>query len=297
MKKLILAAALAAAAFPAYAEAPRPNASPAMWVVKDKDTKIYLFGTVHALDGKQDWFNDEVKTAYDSSQEIVIEALMPEASEIPGKVMPLALDKSGKTLTSKLKPETAKLLEAQLAKMGAPANALDQFEPWFASMTLTAILMQKLGMKPETGVEEILKTAAKKDGKKLGEVESFEWQINLFDTMPEDMQIAMLSSSLQDMSEAEKMMGQMLSTWSTGDIDKLAKIMNDAMLETPALGKLLLADRNARWAEWIDKRLDKPGTVFMAVGAGHLGGKESVQAMLAKRGIKSTRVKSKPATK
>jgi len=292
MKKLILAAALAAVALPAFAEAPKQNVSPAMWVVKDKDTTVYLFGTVHALDGKQDWFNDEVKTAYDKSQEVVLEALMPEAAQIQAKVMPLAIDKSGKTLSSKLKPETAKLMAAELAKIGAPAAAFDRFEPWFASMALTSILMQKLGMKPETGVEGILKEAAKKDGKSLGEVESFDWQMNLFDTMPEDMQIAMLAGGLKSMGEAESTMGKMISTWSKGDIDSLAKLMNEAMLETPELGKLLLADRNARWAEWIEKRLDKPGTVFMAVGAGHLGGSESVQAMLAKRGIKAERVRS-----
>jgi uncharacterized protein YbaP (TraB family) len=54
--------------------------------------------------------------------------------------------------------------------------------------------------------------------------------------------------------------------------------------------KPLLVDRNVNWAEWIDTRLDKPGVVFMGVGAGHLGGSDSVQAILAKRGIKSARI-------
>jgi len=292
MKKLILAAAMAATALPAFAQAPKPNVSPAMWVVKDADTTVYLFGTVHALDGKQDWFNDEVKTAYNSSQEVVLEALLPEMAEMQGKVMKLAVDGSGKTLTSKLKPETAKLLAAELAKLGAPATALDPFEPWFASTMLAGLMMQKMGMNPAHGVEELLKASAKKDGKTLGEVESFEWQMNMFDTLPQDLQIAMLEGGLEDMDGAEKVMHDMLTTWSAGDIEGLSKIMNDAMLETPALGKILLADRNARWAEWIDNRLDKPGTVFMAVGAGHLGGPESVQKMLDKRGIKSARVKS-----
>jgi hypothetical protein len=53
---------------------------------------------------------------------------------------------------------------------------------------------------------------------------------------------------------------------------------------------VLLTRRNARWAEWIDARLDRPGTVFLAVGAGHLAGRDSVQAMLEKRGIKAKRV-------
>ena len=64
------------------------------------------------------------------------------------------------------------------------------------------------------------------------------------------------------------------------------------MLKSPELRKALFTDRNARWAEWIDVRLDKPGTVFTAVGAGHLGGKDSVQDFLAKKGIKAERVKS-----
>jgi uncharacterized protein YbaP (TraB family) len=291
MKKFILAAALAAVAFPAFAEAPRANVDPAIWVVKDKDTTVYLFGTVHALDGKQDWFNDEVKKAYDSSQELVVEALMPaDPAQFQAKVLSLAMDKSGKPLSAKLKPENARLLAAELGKMGAPANAFDQFEPWFASLQMAAIVMQKLGMKPETGVESILKDAAKKDGKSVGELETFEWQLRLFDSLPEDLQIAMLNDSIEGMADAETEMAKLLKTWSTGDIDNLAKLMNDAMLEYPALGKVLLADRNSRWAEWIDKRLDKPGTVFMAVGAGHLGGPDSVQAMLAKRGIKSKRL-------
>jgi uncharacterized protein len=54
--------------------------------------------------------------------------------------------------------------------------------------------------------------------------------------------------------------------------------------------ELLLTNRNRAWAEWIAARLDKPGVVFMAVGAGHLAGEQSVQAQLAARGIASSRV-------
>ena len=81
--------------------------------------------------------------------------------------------------------------------------------------------------------------------------------------------------------------------WTSGDSEGMAKLMNDMNDESPAMFKALLTDRNANWAEWIDKRLDKPGVVFMGVGAGHLGGKGSVQDLLAKRGIKSTRLGGK----
>jgi uncharacterized protein YbaP (TraB family) len=297
MKKKILSALLGAIAFPAlaFAQAPAaalPDADPAMWVVRDQDTTIYLFGTVHAFDGKKAWFNDEVKTAYDASQEVVFEALIPDAAKVQPVLMDKAVDKSGKTLSSRLSPEQAKKVAAELTSVGAPANALDQFEPWFASTQLAMVRFMRKGITPEHGSETVLKAQAAKDGKTLGEVESFEWQINMFDSMPEDLQLKMLTGYLDELDTADALIGDMMDSWATGNIDKLAGLMNKGMEKTPQLGKMLLDDRNARWADWIKARMDKPGTVFMAVGAGHLGGKNSVQDFLAKKGIKAERVKN-----
>ena len=291
LKKLTLAAALATAAFPAYAQtAPLPDADPAMWVVKDKDTTIYLFGTVHALDGKKDWFNEEVKTAYDQSKEVVFEIVMPDQAKAQAVVMDRAVDKSGTTLSSRLSPEQLKIMQAELASVGAPATALDTFEPWFAATQLAMIRYAKKGFKPEHGAEAVLRAAAQKDGKAMGELESFDWQMNLFDTLPPKLQLDMLTGYLDELEKGDEIITKMMDSWSKGDINTLADVMNDALKDSPELSKMLLADRNARWAEWIDTRLDKPGTVFMAVGAGHLGGKDSVQDYLAKKGLRATRV-------
>jgi uncharacterized protein YbaP (TraB family) len=67
--------------------------------------------------------------------------------------------------------------------------------------------------------------------------------------------------------------------------------MNEGMRDTPELAKILLTDRNARWAKWIEARLQKPGTVFLAVGAGHLAGADSVQAFLARDRVKADRIR------
>lgn len=294
ISKKILAVALAAVSLPSFlsAQAPLPDADPAMWVVKDKDTTIYLFGTVHALDGKRDWFNDEVKTAYDASKEVVFEILMPDAAKAQAAVMKLAVDTSGKGLSAQLSPEQAKKLGAELASVGAPGTALDQFEPWFAATQLAQIRFMKKGIKPEHGVEAKLREAAQKDGKTLGEVENFEWQMNLFDNLPKDLQLAMITGYLDELEKGDEMIDKMMDSWAAGDIDTLSGIMNEALSKSPQLSKLLLADRNARWAHWIEKRMEKPGAVFMAVGAGHLGGKDSVQQFLAKKGLKAKRVKS-----
>jgi uncharacterized protein YbaP (TraB family) len=82
----------------------------------------------------------------------------------------------------------------------------------------------------------------------------------------------------------------MLSAWGRGDIAAIARSFNAEMASSPELEKVLLQDRNANWTRWIENRMTQPGSVMVAVGAGHLAGTHSVQAMLEKRGMKVTRI-------
>ena len=293
MKKMILAAALAAVAAPALSQAPAPlpDADPAIWLVEDEDTKIYLFGTFHGLDGKRDWFNDEVKTAFDASDEVVIEAILPED---PAAMQPLllkyAVDTSGRTLSSKLPAETKAKLEKELATIGAPLAAVEAYKPFFVMMTLGAAKAIKMGITPEHGAEAVLKKAAKASGKPLGEVENAEYQFALFDKLPEAEQVASLAEGLDKIDEFGPLMTRMMAAWGEGDTETFVTLMKESDAQSPAAHKLIFTDRNANWAEWIDARMDKPGTVFFAVGAGHLAGKDSVQDFLAKKGIETEKV-------
>ena len=290
LTKLLLAAAMAAVQTPAAPPAVLPDADPAMWVVKDDDTTVYLFATFHALDGKTDWFNDEVKTAFDRSDEVMLEALIPEdPAAMQPIVMKYALDKSGKTLTSKLSLEGQKRLAAALAAMGAPATAFDGFKPFFASMTLVAIGMQKMGIAADKGAENALRGAAKAAGKQVGEIENVEFQIAMFDRISEADQIDMLEQLLVSLDDLPGETNRMLAAWNQGDAAGFKSIMDESDKEGPAAHKVIFTERNATWAEWIDQRLDKPGTVFLAVGTGHLAGKDSVQQQLGQRGIKAAR--------
>ena len=81
-----------------------------------------------------------------------------------------------------------------------------------------------------------------------------------------------------------------MSAWRRGDVAELARAFADDPEFTPALRDLILRQRDRAWTDVIARRLARPGTVFVAVGAGHLVGPDSVQAMLAARGIKATRV-------
>ena len=82
----------------------------------------------------------------------------------------------------------------------------------------------------------------------------------------------------------------MVAAWWAGDVQKIAVTFDNEMRLSPELSDALLTRRNARWAAWVRARMAQPGTVFMAVGAGHLAGRDAVQAMLGAKGLKVVRV-------
>ncbi|MGX7952696.1 TraB/GumN family protein [Tsuneonella sp. HG249] len=264
-------------------------AGPALWKVADEDTTIYLFGTVHVLPETTNWFDGRISSALAASDSIVTE-LPPSALTDPSAqqtIMSMATLPPEKTLRSLLTAEQRTTYEAALAKIKVPPEAFDRFEPWFAAMTMSVLPLMQSGYKLDKGVEKVLETKA--GTIERGAVETLDSQMKLFDELPQEAQIRFLTTTAENIDKVVPSLDDMVAAWQAGDADKLAELMNAAM-DDPALADRLLYARNRNWAQWIDDRLDRPGTVFMAVGAGHLAGNQSVQYALAERGIKSKRV-------
>jgi uncharacterized protein YbaP (TraB family) len=299
-RTLVPAAALLAT--PACATTPAPvetaaattaaaRTGPALWKVADEDTTIYLFGTVHVLPEGGTWFDDRIAGALNASETIVTE-LPPSALTDPSSqatIMGFAMLPPEKSLRAMLTEEQRATYEAALGKLKIPAEAFDRFEPWFAAMTLSMLPLMQNGYKVDSGVEKVLESKAGPNVKRDA-VETLESQMKLFDELPLDAQAKFLVSTAENVDKIVVTLDEMVAAWSAGDADRLAALMNESMKDDPALAERLLYARNRNWAQWIDDRLDQPGTVFMAVGAGHLAGHESVQAALATRGIASERV-------
>lgn len=282
----------AAPATPAPAPAPvaMTDADPALWVVKDEDTTIYLFGTIHALKPGLSWFDEAVKKAFDSSDTLMLEIVAPDPAKMQSLVMSKAMSPTGPTLSERLPAADRPLLTKAVADVGLPEHAMDRMQPWFAATTLSVLPLFKLGYTAENGPETVLAKAAADETKPVEGLETVEDQIGFLADMPEDMQIHFLEGTLKDLPKMGVTMGQMVAAWSAGDPDKIAAYLNDGIDDSPALAKRLLFDRNARWAQWIKARLARPGTVFIAVGAGHLAGKQSVQDQLKALNIKAKRI-------
>ena len=282
-----LAFALPACAQPAPAV---EDADPALWVVKDKDTTIYLFGTIHVLKPGLSWFDEAVKKAFDSSGTLVLEMVEPDTETQQRVVASKAFDTAAPPLSEQLPEEKRARFAQALADNGLPQPTFDRMRPWFAAISLSVIPVQKLGYDPTNGPEKVLTEAASKQKKQVMGLETFEGQLSIFDALSREAQLKLLESTVDELPKAGETMNRMVTEWSAGNPDGLAKTMNESLKETPEVAQKLLIERNARWAAWIAERMRPPGRVFVAVGAGHLAGPGSVQDQLAKYKLKAVRI-------
>jgi hypothetical protein len=267
------------------------HARPAMWVVRDDDTVIYLLGTIHLMKPQVQWFEGNVRATYEAAEQVVLE-VTEENEESAAIMMRKALNPDGTLTSEMLTEETRAKLAGTAQTLGLPMAFLDRMKPWFVAITLSMAPYQSLGFDANQGVDAILKKKAKADGKTLTGLETAAEQIDFLDSIPHDQQMEMLGKTLDEMDEARSVLETMLSSWVRGDPEALGALMNKSMSESPDIAKALLFDRNERWAEWIKARMAQPGTVLLAVGAGHLAGKESLQEKLEGLGIKVHKMKA-----
>jgi len=278
-----LPAQVAASAVPA-AETP---VGPALWKLADEDTTIYLFGTVHVLPEGVSWFEGPIEQAFASSGEMVTEVDTSDAAAIQGELASKAKLEGDRTLRELMGEEDRLAYEEAMVASGLPVGALDGFEPWYAALNLSLLPLMQQGYDPNSGVEAIL--TARAADKQRSELETVGYQIDLFDGLPLEQQIAYLRSTIDMIPRLKDTLDAMVAEWLEGDADQLAVLLNADMADKQLYDRLLVA-RNVKWAAWLDERMDRPGTVFVAVGAGHLAGEGSVQDQLEDRGFDVTRV-------
>ena len=276
----------------AAGEAPPPTvqADPALWLVEDDDTKIYLFGTVHMLKPGIGWFAGPVKAAWDASDSAVFEVLPgDDQAATVATFQRLGTDQTGVKLRDRLEGEDRAQYEAALTSFGIPYPTFDSFEPWLATMNLSLLGFAKAGFDPNSGVENILQAKAKAAHKPMIGLETMEEQLGFLDSLPMTSQVKWLNETVDTLPDADEAMDEMVSDWAAGEPEKLAELLNEGMND-PVLRKAMLTQRNENWAKWIDHRLEQPGTVFLAVGSGHLAGADSVQDQLKRYGLNAVRV-------
>ena len=285
-----LGVSLLVGSVPADARAPQP-ARPALWQVSDADTTIYLFGTIHLLPANYQWRTAKFDHAIASSQELVVETIVDEKD--PTKLMSALTSLAFNTknlppLLSRVPPSKRAALADAVKKSGMPMPALDRMETWAAAFILLGNKFREMDL--SGGVEGVLRNDFSTKGKAVGELESNVEQLAFFDRLPETAQRSLLEGAIEDSKEMNTYFAGMLRSWSQGDVRGIARTFDRDLSSSPELQKALIKQRNTNWSRWIEQRMTRPGAVMIAVGAGHLAGKDSVLDLLQKGGYKVRRL-------
>lgn len=263
---------------------------PALWVVRDADSTLYLFGTVHVLRPTTAWGSARVDAAFASADQIWFEISNPDDQ---AAIIPL-IQQHGlspdRQLSHLITTGQLNLLDSAARSINSNAVQMDVFRPWLAALTLSVAPLTRAGYDPQSGVELTLKARADAAGKPIHGFETIDKQVRILAAMPESEQLAFLGSTLESWEDATVELDQMVEAWAAGDVATLEAVsVDDMRSESPGLYQALLVQRNTDWAGQIQTLLEGSGTVFIAVGAAHLAGDDSVQEILEDRGLTVTR--------
>jgi uncharacterized protein YbaP (TraB family) len=273
--------------------APAPQAPrPALWKVADADTTVYLFGTIHLVPSDASWQSPALRDAVARSQALYVETLVDQQKPevLRNEMLKLGFANGLPPLADRVSPDKRAALQAAIAKTGQPPSVFDKLETWAAAFILLGPQFESLGLAGQEGVEAVLRTDFTAAGKPIGQLESNVEQLRIFDSLPESAQRAVLEGAIAPTPEFRAQFDSMLAAWLRGDLDAIAKSFNEDLSATPELRDAMIRRRNANWSRWVEQRLATPGTVMVAVGAGHLAGDYSVQQMLEKDGLRVTRI-------
>jgi uncharacterized protein YbaP (TraB family) len=268
------------------------TAKPALWVVKDADTTIYLFGTVHLLPNDTDWRYPALDQALAASDSLTIELTDDDPVRMQALVLQYGLDPAH-PLSDKLSATENATLAKAAQTVGVPGgvNTLQMMRPWLAGLTLAVAPLLKAGMDPAHGVDKLLKAQMLAAGKPVDGLETAEQQIRFLADLPADVELEFLRSTLRDVDKSRAELTTLIDAWKNGDVATIARIEDEDLVQhAPELYQRLLVQRNQAWATKITAMLRKPGTFFIAVGAAHLAGPDSVQAQLETRGTSVKRL-------
>lgn len=280
-------------AAPASAASPHPQAStaePALWVIRDADSTLYLFGTVHLLRPATVWATPRVMAAFDASTDIWFE--VDDVAGDADTAMLIASHglTSGRPLSRLLSPEDRRALSAAVSRAGLTDGQVDGFRPWLASLIVGNAPLLEAGYDPASGVETRLRERAAVAGKPVRGLETMEDQFLYLADLPEETQIDLLRHMIQPPEVMLADLDASVAAWVVGDMAGLERAISLPMRRgSEALYQAIIVRRSVLLADHLQTVLAGSGVSFVALGAGYLAGEDSVQSVLADRGVAVTR--------
>ncbi len=258
------------------------QAKPPVWIVRDADSELVLFGSVHVLPPGLDWRPQAFEQAVKSADDVWFELPIDPATE--AETLRLAARKGAlrpdQSLFRMLPPATSQQMLRVARAYGADPAVLDRLEPWLAEVALSGAAFRRAGADGQDGVEKAVAAEVPPNARRRA-FETPAEQIDLLAGGPWADQVASLAQTLKEMEDKPDEFARLVSAWMSGDLTALDReALAPIRKASPALFRRLVADRNARWTQILDERLKGHGRTVVVVGMGHLIGPGGLPARL-----------------
>lgn len=268
------------------------NDGPAIWTVKDFDSTLYLYGTVHLLPSDLDWQKDDMRGAFKEAGTVFFEVDTGPDGQVQAAVLTtsLGMRQDGLRLSDNLDSYQLKLLDAASHNGKLSLAALDSMKPWLASEFLTVAAATNAGLSPELSADDALKSRARREQKNVIYLETIEDQIRVSADQPLSIQLSLLTETLEGFNNLGDDLINVAKAWAVGGTDYLTREMVVPMKsKSPIFYDALITQRNQNWSAQFVKFMEGSGTGFAAVGTAHLLGEDSVIEMLREQGYEVSR--------
>lgn len=259
---------------------------PAIWKVERGEATAYIMGTIHLMTPETDWYSERVASRFESAGTLVLEVDMlgPEIVQAQQLAVENSRLPAGQTLADFYSDEEYARLVSVATGVGIPSEALTKLRPWLVSLQLSLVSAQAAGFLQQYGVDLTLLTRATQADKPVIGLESAIYQMGLIIDMDDTLLARMILDELDQIADLEGMFIEMRDLWLTGDTETLGALINESFTDEDMAEKLLY-QRNRNWVGRLEEILATPGVYFIAVGTGHLAGKNNYIQLLEDAGF------------
>lgn len=261
-------------------------AEPPVWTVRDADSTVVLFGSVHVLPADLDWRPDALDAALLKADDLWFETPVDDANAAEAARVAQARGflPGNQSLSALLSSDGRDRLDRICGRLGISPAGVDRLAPWYADVTLGIVTLMRQGATVSAGVERTLADAA--PGAARRSFETSTQQIAFFADAPLADQLASLEDTLKQLDEDPAFFDRLIEAWAEGDTRAIEDLGLTPMKQVSVhLYDQLIVRRNRRWAEAITERMKGSGETVIVVGVGHLVGPDSVPALLRARGF------------
>lgn len=248
----------------------------------------YLIGTIHVGDARLRDLPVAVKKAIDQVDVIVVEFDPSKTSKYQREFLmtKMGMLPPDQTLSSVLSPPVFQKLQKVLFDYDVDIKTVEHFQAWFLSLMLVQLTYEAQGLDAKRGVDVQIVDYARRQGKKIIGLESFEQQLKMFEQLfqryPDINQDDLILDTLEEIESNRNLPMEMMDAWMTFDMDAFENIYRHTLKKSTfdkAAEQVLLVERNRNWVTTLDPLFGQQ-SVLVAVGTLHFVGPESLLKIL-----------------